>query len=158
MKIRTFKTGDARPLANLFYSTIHHVNKPDYNLEQLNAWAPPLETWDMKKWESSFSNKTVFIVDDNGKYAGFGELEENGHIDRFYINKDYVGLGVGTLIYEQIEAKAYSLKLSRLFVEASLTAKPFFEKMGFNLINEQTVLRNGIELKNFVMEKKLGTS
>ena len=154
MKIRLFKKGDAAPLLSLFHSTIHNINAADYSQEELNAWAPPLASWDMEKWEKSFENKTVFIVED-GKIAGFGELENDGHIDRFYVHWDYVGLGIGSLIYDQIEGKADALKLGRLFVEASITAKPFFEKMGFSLVKSQTVVRNGVELKNYVMEKIL---
>lgn len=154
MKLRPYKKIDAKFLAELFYSTIHSVNTKDYSPEEVNAWAPPLATWDMEKWQNSFNDKFVFVVEE-GKLAGFGELEKNGHIDRFYIHKDFIGLGVGTLIYDQIEAKANELKLTKLFVEASITAKPFFEKMGFSLVKEQRVFRNEVYLTNFVMEKSL---
>lgn len=154
MKLRTYKKTDAKFLAELFYSTIHSVNAADYSKEERNAWAPPLSTWDMEKWEKSFEEKHVFMVEE-GKIAGFGELENNGHIDRFYIHKDFIGLGVGSFIYDLIEAKAVELKLERLFVEASITAKPFFEKMGFIVVKEQRVLRNEVYLTNFVMEKEL---
>lgn len=155
MYIRPFQRSDATELASLFFHTVRTINRKDYTFEQLNAWAPELQTVDMEKWRNSFSGKHVFLADVNGKIAGFGELENNGHIDRFYISKDHVGQGVGRFIYASLEEKARLMKLERLFVEASITAKPFFEKMGFALVKEQSVERKNVMLTNFVMEKKL---
>ena len=36
---------------------------------------------------------------------------------------------------------------------ASITARPFFLSRGYRVVKEQTVLRGGLELTNFVMEK-----
>ena len=36
----------------------------------------------------------------------------------------------------------------------TITARPFFEHRGYRVIREQTVIRNGIPLTNFIMEKK----
>ncbi len=38
---------------------------------------------------------------------------------------------------------------------ASITAKSFFEKKGFIVLNEQVVERRGARLKRYLMEKKL---
>lgn len=38
--IRTFQKGDLEQVLQLFYETIHTVNAKDYNLLQLQAWAP----------------------------------------------------------------------------------------------------------------------
>lgn len=39
--------------------------------------------------------------------------------------------------------------------EASITAKPFFERQGYQLIMEQSVERKGVWLVNYRMSKKL---
>jgi putative acetyltransferase len=39
--------------------------------------------------------------------------------------------------------------------DVSITAKPFFEKIGFKIIQEQHVKLNGIELTNYKMEKSI---
>ena len=95
------------------------------------------------------------MADDDGTLAGFGELEENGHIDCFYCHHAYQRRGVGSAIYSRIEAKARALGLTRLLVEASITARPFFEAKGFAVVKRQTVICRGIELTNYVMEKAL---
>lgn len=41
-----------------------------------------------------------------------------------------------------------------LDVEASITAKPFFERHGYRAVARQTVTRRGIELTNYRMVKR----
>ena len=154
--IRGFQVKDCEPLAQLFFNTIRTINLKDYTQEQVEAWAP--DNRDMEQWKSSFEGKFVFVVEDRNGPAGFGELEPDGHIDRFYVDARSVGKGAGKAIYAAIEAKAIALNISELFVEASITAKPFFLRNGFQLLHEQTVMRNGVALNNFVMRKILPPS
>jgi N-acetylglutamate synthase-like GNAT family acetyltransferase len=153
MQIRGFHNEDSGPLANLFFQTVRRINIRDYTQAQVQAWAP--DDRDMEKWRKSFEGKAVFIAQDGEKIIGFGELEPTGHIDRFYIDADHIGKGVGKRIYEAIERAAVIQKIPRLFAEASITAKPFFLQMGFTIIREQTVTVRGIQMNNFVMEKQL---
>lgn len=155
MIIRSYRETDAVSLLHLFYQTIRTINLGDYTQEQVEAWAPELQTVDELKWKSSFSGKEVFVAEEDGVLAGFGELESDGHIDRFYIHALFNGKGVGKLIYSHLENAARDKKLKRLFVEASITAKPFFEKMGFKEVMKQEVERNGQKLINFKMDKLL---
>lgn len=41
----------------------------------------------------------------------------------------------------------------RFRTHASITARLFFEKRGFQVVKEQTVKRNGVEMMNYVMVK-----
>lgn len=43
--------------------------------------------------------------------------------------------------------------LGVIVTHASITARPFFEKRGYKVKKEQSVIRHGVALKNFVMEK-----
>jgi putative acetyltransferase len=151
MKLRTYEIGDTAEIMDLFYNTVHEINIRDYTKEQIDAWAPV--EMDIEVWLNSLKSKFTYVVENNGKIVGFGELEANGHIDKFFCHKDFQGQGIGTMILEQIESKARSLGIKRLFVEASITAKPFFANKNFLLVTEQEVERRGQKLINFVMEK-----
>lgn len=96
-----------------------------------------------------------YVAEDDGTITGFGELEADGHIDCFYCHKNYQRRGIGRQIYQAIEAQAIQLDLDRLWVEASITAKPFFEQMGFTVVQEQSVARRGQTFINYVMQKHL---
>ena len=43
--------------------------------------------------------------------------------------------------------------MAEFTTHASLTAKPFFEKRGYQVVQEQQVERKGILLTNYVMKK-----
>lgn len=130
------------------------MNARDYSPEQLHAWAPAppnADTWIQRR----LPTRTTFVADDNGTLAGFGEIEPNGHIDCFYCHHAYQGRGVGSALLARIEQHARDVGLARLFVEASITARPFFQARGYTVIRQQSVERHGIQLTNFVMEKRL---
>ncbi|MFN6453342.1 MAG: GNAT family N-acetyltransferase [Nostoc sp. EfeVER01] len=151
MRVRIYEMPDTQQIMKLFYDTIHEVNIHDYTEEQVAAWAPA--NMDIEVWIKSLGSKFTYVAEEQDKIIGFGELKANGHIDRFYCHKDFQRKGVGKKILEQIELKAHSLGVEKLFTEASITAKPFFESQGFIVIKKQEVERRGQKLINFVMEK-----
>ncbi|PSB33744.1 GNAT family N-acetyltransferase [Stenomitos frigidus ULC18] len=153
MKIRLFEPQDAEQLAQLFHETVRAINIHDYSCSQVRAWAP--DDIHFRNWVEACSSRFTYVADDRGVIAGFGELEPHGHIDCFYCHKDYQHCGVGRQIYQAIEAKAFELSVNRLFVEASITAKPFFQRMGFAVVKEQTVSCRDETFVNYVMEKLL---
>lgn len=154
MNIRHATPADAPQIVRIFYDTIHTVNTRDYTAEQVNAWAPSVpdaDAWAARK----FPTRTTIVADDNGTIAGFGELQPDGHVDCFYCHHQYQRRGVGTAIMAKIDEHARTLGLPRLFAEVSITARPFFDARGFSVIKQQTIIRLGVALTNFVMEKHL---
>lgn len=153
MLIRYYQPADTGQIVHLFYDTVHTVNFVDYTLEQVNAWVPSIP--DEVSWLARYSDRIVFVADDDGAIAGFAELEPNGHVDCFYCHHLFQRQGVGRRLYQRLEQEAHSLDLTRLFIEASITAQPFFKQMGFQTLHENQIIRNNVTLTNFSMEKCL---
>jgi putative acetyltransferase len=153
MEIRLFHPQDAEQVALLFHETIHEINRRDYSGSQVKAWAP--DNLYFRDWAKVCATRFTYVADKAGLILGFGELEVNGHIDCFYCHKDYQGQGIGKQIYQTIERQAIALQLNRLFVEASITAQPFFKKLGFSVIKAQQVSCRGETFMNYAMEKFL---
>ena len=151
MRVRTYEISDTKQIVKLFYDTVHEVNIRDYTKAQVDAWAPA--DIDIESWTKSLSSKFTFVAEEGDKIAGFGELEASGHIDCFYCHKDFQRQGVGRIILGKIDAKARSLGIKKLYTEASITAKTFFESQGFMVVKKQEVERRGQKLINFAMEK-----
>ncbi|MGL4666379.1 MAG: GNAT family N-acetyltransferase [Saezia sp.] len=59
---------------------------------------------------------------------------------------------IATEICNGLESQA---KVNKIHVHASITAQPFFEKRGYQVLKKQSVERNGISIENFVMEKSI---
>jgi len=129
------------------------VNIHDYSIAQVNAWAP--DDLHIEEWSESCAKKFTYVAEEDGEIIGFGQLEANGHIDCFFCHKDYQRCGVGTRLYRAIEAKALELRIERLFVEASITARAFFKNRGFAVVKEQQVTIRGENFTNFAMDKSL---
>ena len=151
--VRDYEAGDAEPICRLFYETVRAVNLRDYSPEQVRAWAP--EVPDPAAWHGRMSGRHTLVAEDEDGVAGFAELEEDGHLDMLYCRRDAVGRGVGTLLYAAVEERAGDLGVEKISTEASITARPFFERHGFRVLRQNTVSRGGVGLTNFSMEKTL---
>lgn len=148
MQIRNYQSADCEKLAELFYETVHTVNTRDYTEEQVNAWATGQV--DLEKWDGSFLEHHTLVAEKDGRIVGFGDMDENGYLDRLYVHRDYQGRGIARKICEELEGM---VKAEHFTTHASITARPFFEKRGYRVKKEQQVFRNGVWLTNFVMEK-----
>jgi putative acetyltransferase len=156
MRIREYARSDAAAITRLFYETVHSVNLQDYSEQQVRAWAPAVP--DPEVWHSRMSRCCTLVAEENGEIVGFAELERDGHLGMFYSRRDVVGRGVGGSLYSAIESEAAGLELDRIFADVSITARCFFEHRGFYVIRKQMLTRDGIELSNFRMEKRLPQS
>ncbi|RIU94736.1 GNAT family N-acetyltransferase [Oceanobacillus picturae] len=156
MRMRAFQSADVNQMVSLFYDTVHAVNARDYTKEQLNAWAPQDEM-DAKliNWEASFARNISYIAETNDEIVGFGDMTHNGYLDRLFVHKNFQGKGIATALMNRLESEARKIGLPTIETEASITAKPFFERRGYQLIEPQTIERKGITLINFKMSKRL---
>lgn len=147
-ELRRYRESDAEEIRRLFYFTVHTVNAKDYTGAQLNAWAP--KEYDLEKWSKSFGEKFCVVAVENGAIVGFGDIDETGCLDRLFVHHEHQNEGIGTAICDALEKTANG----KITTHASITAKPFFENRGYKTVKEQLVERNGIKLKNFVMQKQ----
>lgn len=152
MRIRPYDPADGPTLTTLFRDTVRRVDSRDYSPEQIRAWAPdefPPE------WARKFAERFTLVAEADGQVVGFGELDPDGHINRFYVHADCQGRGVGRALLAALEAEAARRGLHRLYTEASITARPFFERLGFATLAAQEVECRGEQFVNFRMEKGL---
>ena len=87
--------------------------------------------------------------------VGFGVVDNTGYFDLLYTHKDFQGIGVATLIADKIEDYVYCNGIQMIRTDASITAKPFFEKRSYIVQKAQTVETRGQLFINFKMQKML---
>jgi putative acetyltransferase len=149
--IRHFEKGDEPALWQVFFSAIHETASADYAPEQINAWAP--EDVDSARWASRMQSISPFVAVRNGKIVGYADVQSNGYIDHFFVSPAVTREGVGSLLMSKIHDTAIAHGTKSLFAEVSVTARPFFEKWGFEVVTPQTVSIRGVPLNNFRMSK-----
>lgn len=150
MTIRKYRPSDCNDLAELFYQTVHSINARDYTNEQLTAWATG--NVDMEDWNQSFSEHFSLVAVKDNIITGFGDIDRTGYLDRLYVHKDYQHQGIAAALCDKLEC---AFGVSKITVHASITAKPFFLHRGYHILREQQVIRLGVPLTNYVMEKLL---
>lgn len=148
LSIRAYCPDDCEKLAELFYQTVHTVNARDYTKEQLDVWATG--TVDLVQWNASFLKHQTLVAVWEGHIVGFGDMDASGYLDRLYVSKDYQRKGVATAICDRLERETLA---DTIVSHVSVTAKPFFVKRGYVVKQKQQVVRNGVSLTNYVMEK-----
>ncbi|AIQ18193.1 acetyltransferase [Paenibacillus sp. FSL H7-0357] len=155
-EIRKFRLSDIEQIVTLFYETVHSVNKKDYSEKQLDAWADNNDRETRQNaWKESLSSHLSYIVQLNDSIIGFADMSPEGYLDRVFTHKDFQGQGIASGLLKVLEAEARSLGLVQVTVDASITAKPFFEHHGYRSVQMQAVERKGVILHNFKMIKEL---
>jgi putative acetyltransferase len=155
MRIRAFRNEDADALAALFHASVREVGIRDYTLEQVQAWSPAPP--DPARYvQRGLEDRTFLVaVDDHDEPIAYGDLKADGHIDYLYCRPDFVGAGVASALYDQIEAAARARDISRISVNASEAARRLFLRKGFSVLRRNDLVRMGVPIHNYSMEKTL---
>lgn len=148
MLIRKYLPSDCVYMAEMFYQTVHTVNAKDYTQEQLDVWATG--DVDLTEWDKSFSAHDTVVTVIQDRIVGFGDMDQSGYLDRLYVHKDFQRQGIASAICDALE---HGIDAEKITTHASITAKPFFKQRGYKVIRKQQVIRGGISLTNYVMEK-----
>ena len=137
---------------NLFRDTVRAINIKDYTEAQTLAWAPDIISVD--KWKEKLLDHYIVVAECNTVICGFGDIDATGYFDHLFVHKDYQRQGIAKQIVVAIEEYAKQKEIGLITVSASITAKPFFIKQGYQIVREQSVYYNGQMFTNFFMEKR----
>jgi GNAT superfamily N-acetyltransferase len=148
--IRIFQHGDHAAIAEIFTRAVHEIAAEVYSAEQCLAWSSKEVNYE--HWKRRCELKRPFVAVEATEIAGFLELDPDGHIDCAYINPDFKRRGIMTTLVKHAIQVCFAFNVSRVFVEASICAKPMFEKIGFDVVCENIVNIRGVELLNYQME------
>ena len=148
--IRRYQESDLAAVAGLFTDSVHRVASKYYDEQQVAAWAPPP---DLKTWAARFASVETLVMEEDSELAGFISYTLDGHIDLLYTSPRYTRRGVASALYREAETIIVRHGAAEIFTEASLAARPFFERFGFRVVEEQAVERRGVVLRRFAMRK-----
>ena len=154
MLIRPFRPGEELQLRALFHDSVRRLGAGHYSEEQLQAWAPP--DFDVQAWSERIRCNQPFVIEDESQHLlGYADLQEDGHIDHFFVAADAARRGVGTALLVFLERRARQLGIGRLSADVSLCAEPFFYQNSFEVIERCQPVVRGIALANARMVKDL---
>jgi len=150
---RQYRAGDAVPTLAVFRRAVDITAGQDYSAEQRSAWAPADLT--LTRWARERAASRTWVAVVGGRVVGFTDLSLDGHIGMLYVSPDLARRGVATQLLTLVLATAEAESLTELTVDASRTARPFFQRQGFSTVAEQQVERRGVLLTNYRMRLAL---
>lgn len=153
LSLRPYQSSDAEALSALYEASVRALGARCYSAAQIDAWAsltPTPESLDARMQDGR--TRLVALTDD---IAGFIDVEPDGHIDLLYVAPAAAGLGVARTLLETAEALAPLSGAGRLYAEASETARPVFERLGFSVVVRRDFEVAGVAIHNWAVEKPL---
>jgi putative acetyltransferase len=135
----------------VFLGAVREIASRDYDPAQIGAWAQA----DREAWSARRTSRPTWVATIGGNVVGFSDLEPDGHLDMMFVHPAHQRQGVATALLATVEAAARERALAAIFTEASITARPFFERRGFAVAARQLVEIRGQRLANFRMRKTL---
>ena len=145
MQIRTYIASDAPALAVIFNRAVSELASAHYPPEQIAAWLDG----GMRAGETHVrcSDGRLVLV----------AAEDDGHIGMLFVAPEHAGQGVASALYRHLEDEARQRGLTKLHVEASEMARPFFLRHGFALLHRRGFDLKGTPVHNYAMAKSLNS-
>jgi putative acetyltransferase len=155
MNIRPYEDADLEAVAHLFTASVHELASAHYTAAQCAAWAP--RPPQLEEWRQRLASARTLLAEDSpgGELAGFISFMGDGHIEFLYTAPARAWRGVASVLYRHVETVLMAAQVPVLLTEASLVARPFFERQGFRVIEEQRVYVRGQGFRRFAMSKSL---
>jgi putative acetyltransferase len=149
---RPYAAEDLPALVAVFTASVHELAARYYTPQQLDAWAP--QPPELAPWRDRLQSLETIVATHGEDLTGFISYTPDGHIELLYTSPAYARRGVASLLYSCVERRLASLDAIYIFTEASLMARPFFERFGFAVTGEDTVLLRDHAFRRYTMRKR----
>jgi putative acetyltransferase len=153
LALRPMLPADVPDLAEIFRASIEELTVDDYTEAQQEAWASAAH--DEDEFGERLAGELTLVATYGGAAIGFAALADNKKIDMLYVHPAAAGQGAGALLCDALEKLAAGRGTKELTVDASDSARGFFEKRGFVARTRNTLSIAGEWLANTTMSKTL---
>ena len=153
LALRPMLPTDTPFLAEIFRTSIEDLTADDYSAGQQEAWASAAD--DEEEFAARLAAELTLVATFGGAAIGFAALADNTRIDMLYVHPTATGQGAGAMLCDALEKLAGARGAKELAVDASDTARGFFEKRGYAAKTRNTVSLGGEWLANTTMVKLL---
>lgn len=150
---RPLTADDYRDVGRIYFCAVHEGTRDAYTREQRLAWGG--DTIDLLRWKTRVEALIGFVAEEDGEPIGFITIDNSGYIDLAFVLPSATGRGVGRTLLNAAEQWAFVNGATHLTTEASLVARPLFERNEWFVLEEEEIERKGVILRRFKMHKSL---
>jgi GNAT superfamily N-acetyltransferase len=154
MRIERFQAFQADAVSDIIRRNLIEVNSRDYPDDIIHSLCEYFAPETILK--NAQSQCTLVAIQNGGvvgtaSLADFGsEASPNYYAVAVFVLPELHGRGIGARLIEAVESKAWELEAEKITVRASITAKGFYQKLGYQFRDGEVLDDN----RNYVMEKK----
>ena len=132
MIIREAVIDDAADLLRLHTRSVLELCRDDYTSDQLKYW---LSYSTLEKYQKRLELHPSFVAECDGKLIGYVRWNpETNELCSIFVDPDYVRQGVATALMDIAYRDALSHGVKEMWLSASLTAVPFYQKIGWQYL------------------------
>jgi putative acetyltransferase len=153
LALRPYLAADAPLLREIFRDSIAELTSDDYTEAQQEAWASAAD--DEAAFGQKLASQLTLVSTLGGSPVGFASLAGKDKIDMLYVHPAAAGQGVAAMLIDALEKLASARGAAKLSVDASDSARGFFEKRGYVAQQRNTVSLAGEWLANTTLKKQL---
>ncbi len=157
MRIEPFQDGQAEAVSNIIRRNLREVNSKDYAEDVISSLVAYFSPATLLK---NARSQTIFVAMQDGAVVGTASLDNFGtaqspdyYAVAVFVLPESQRQGIGLRLMEAVESKAKELGAEKVTLRAAITAKGFYQKLGYRF-------RNGCEKLDqhgtYTMEKRLG--
>jgi GNAT superfamily N-acetyltransferase len=153
--LREYRPCDLNSVKGLIHGTIDDCYPPVYPAEAVLFF---------KAYHSDeaiaarTSQGHTVVLEQHGRIVGTGTLG-NDHVSAVFVERSFQGKGLGRRLMRHLEAKARSVGVSCVTLDASLPSKRFYDSLGYFVIDEAVLpVANGKSLRFYRMRKPLDSN
>jgi len=153
VSLRPYLPADAERCAEIFRASVEDLASEDYSAEQRAAWAALAD--DSAAFAKRLAGALTLMALVDGEPAGFASLKGAETIDMLYVDPAFARRGVATGLLDALVRLAAARGAKTLAGEVSDTARPLFERQGFQAQRRNLVQLDDEWLANTTMTKRL---
>ncbi len=157
MRIDQFQDCQAEAVSNLIRRNLLEVNSKDYDEDIINSLAAYFSPATLLRNSRS---QTIFVATQDGEVVGTASLDNFGsaqspdyYVVAVFVLPESQRQGIGLRLMEAVESKAKELGAEKVTLRASITAKDFYQKLGYRFRGGSEELD---EHRTYIMEKEVG--
>jgi putative acetyltransferase len=153
LALRPYLADDAPLLAEIFRASVMDLTAEDYSELQQQAWASAADN--EAEFAKKLGSQLTLVATLEGSGVGFASLAGGGKIDMLYVHPAAMRQGIAAMLIDALEKLAGGRGAEKLIVDASDTARGFFEKRGYIAQQRNTVSTGDEWLANTTLHKQL---
>ncbi|MGO4872793.1 MAG: GNAT family N-acetyltransferase [Roseiarcus sp.] len=151
--LRPYLPADAARCAEIFRASVEETASEAYSADQCDAWAAKAD--DRAAFAARLGKALTLVALIDGEAAGFASLLGADVLDLLHVDPRFARRGVGAALIDALARLAAARGAERLTSDVSDTARPLFERQGFEAQRRNLVQLDDQWLANTTMTKRL---